>query len=144
MTAAAACAAARARLHRPTPVPAETRAPESSSESAASSPRDAGVPGPPDDSWRLMVLLGVFVVSPLIVVGALWAVTAINTSWALIGALGVYATTTLVVFGTVAFVLSDHLRLPGRRRMTGEPALPALQAERRGHEPPAGGPADRR
>jgi hypothetical protein len=119
MTAAAAYAAARARLHRPTPVPAKTRAPDNSTESDASSPRDAGVPGPPDDSWRLMVLLAVFVVSPLIVVGALWAVTAINTGWALIGALGVYATTTLVVFGTVAFVLSDHLPLPRRRRHDG-------------------------
>ena len=66
-----------------------------------------------------MVLLGVFVVSPLIVVGALWAVAAINTWWALIGALGVYATTTLVVFATVAFVLSGHFPLPGRRRHGG-------------------------
>jgi hypothetical protein len=119
MTAAAAYAAARARLHRPTPVSAGTRAPGNSLESAASSPRDGDAPGPPDDSWRLMVLLAVFVVSPLIVVGALWAVTAINTGWALIGALGVYATTTLVVFGTVAFVLSDHPPMPGRRRHDG-------------------------
>jgi hypothetical protein len=118
MTAAAAYAAARARLHRPTPVPAVTRAPGDSSESA-SSPRDGDAPGPPDDSWRLMVLLAVFVVSPLIVVGALWAVAAIDTWWALIGALGVYATTTLVVFATVAFVLSGHLPLPGRRRRGG-------------------------
>ena len=119
MTAAAAYAAARAPLHRPTPVPAKTRAPDNSSESAASSPRAGDAPGPPDDSWRLMVLLAVFVVSPLIVVGALWAVTAINTWWALIGALGVYATTTLVVSATVAFVLSGHLPLPGRRRHRG-------------------------
>src|SRR3954454_19360504 len=60
MTAAAAYAAARARLHRPTPVPAKSRAPETFSESAVSSPRDAGFPGPPDRSWRLMVLLAVF------------------------------------------------------------------------------------
>ena len=119
MTAAAAYAAARARLHRPTPVPATTRAPDKSSESAASSPRSGDAPGPPDDSWRLMLLLAVFVVSPLIVVGALWAVAAINTGWALIGALGVYVTTTLVVFLTVAFVLSGHLPLPGRRRHGG-------------------------
>jgi hypothetical protein len=119
MTAAAAYAAARARLHRPTPVPAGTRAPRNSLESAASSPRDGDAPGPPDDSWRLMVLLAVFVVSPLIVVGALWAVAAINTWWALIGALGVYATTTSVVFATVAFVLSGHLPRPGRRRHGG-------------------------
>jgi len=63
-----------------------------------------------------MVLLAVFVVSPLIVVGALWAVAAINTGWALIGALGVYATTTLVVFATVAFVLSGRLPLSGTHR----------------------------
>jgi hypothetical protein len=119
MTATAAYAAARARPHRPTHVPAATRAPDNFSESAASSPRDADAPGPPDDSWRLMVLLAVFVVSPLIVVGALWAVAAINTWWALIGALGVYATTTLVVFATVAFVLSGHLPLPERRRHGG-------------------------
>jgi len=116
MSAAAAYAAARARLQRPAPVPATTRAPDKYSESTASSPRAGEAPGPRDDSWRLMVLLAVFVVSPLIVVGALWAVAAINTWWALIGALGVYATTTLVVFATVAFVLSDHLPLPGRRR----------------------------
>jgi hypothetical protein len=66
-----------------------------------------------------MVLLAVFVVSPLMVVGALWAVAAINTWWALIGALGVYATTTLVVFATVAFVLSGRLPLPKRRRHGG-------------------------
>ena len=113
MTAAAAYAAARARVHRPTPVSATTRAPEKSSGSAASSPRSVDAPGPPDDSWRLMVLLAVFVVSPLIVVGALWAVAAINTWWALIGALGVYVVTTLVVFATVAFVLSGPP--PGRR-----------------------------
>jgi len=116
MTVAAAYAAARARLHRPTPVPAATHAPGTFPESAASSPRDGDAPGPPDDSSRLIVLLAVFVVSPLVVVGALWAVAAINTGWALIGALGVYATTTLGVFATVAFVLSDHLPLPGRRR----------------------------
>ena len=119
MTAAAAYAAARARLHRPTPVPAATRARDKSSESAASSPRGGDAPGPPDDSWRLMVLLAVFVVSPLIVVGALWAAAAIDNWWALIGALGVYATTTLVVFATVAFVLSGHLPLLGRRRHGG-------------------------
>jgi hypothetical protein len=119
MTAAAAQAAAGARRHRPTPVPAATRAPDNSSESAASSPRDGDAPGPPDDSWRLMVLLAVFVVSPLIVVGALWAVAALNTWWALIGALGVYVTTTLVVFATVAFVLAGHLPLLGRRRHGG-------------------------
>jgi hypothetical protein len=119
MTAAAAYAAARARLHRPTPVPATTPAPDNSSESTASSPRAADAPGPPDDSWRLMVLLAVFVVSPLIVVGALWAVAAINTWWALFGALAVYVTTTLVVFATVAFVLSGHLPLPGRHRHCG-------------------------
>ena len=116
MSAAVAYAAARARPQRPTPVPETTRAPDKSSESAASSPGASDATGPPDDSWRLMVLLAVFVVSPLIVVGALWAVAAINTGWALIGALGVYATTTLGVFATVAFVLSDHLPLPGRRR----------------------------
>jgi hypothetical protein len=115
MTAAAAYAAARARLHRPTPVPATTRAPDNSSQNAASSSHAADAPGPPDDSWRLMVLLAVFVVSPLIVVGALWAVAAIDTWWALFGALGVYVTTTMVVFATVAFVLSGHLPLPGRR-----------------------------
>jgi hypothetical protein len=119
MTAAAAYAAARARLHRPTPAPATTHAPHKPSESAAASPRDADAPGPPDDSWRLMVLLAVFVVSPLIVVGALWAVAAINTWWALIGALGVYVMTTLVVFATVAFVLSGHLPLFGRHRHGG-------------------------
>ena len=119
MTAAAAYAAARARLHRPTPIPAATRAPDKSSESAASSPRAGDAPEPPDDSWRLGVLLAVFVVSPLIVVGALWAVAAINTWWALIGALGVYVMTTLVVFATVAFVLSGHFPLPGRRRHGG-------------------------
>jgi hypothetical protein len=98
--------------------PARTRAPDDSAEatSAASPPREADAPEPADDSSRLMVLLAVFVVSPLVVVGALWAVAAINTSWALIGALGVYATTTLVVFATVAWVLSDHLPLHGRRR----------------------------
>jgi hypothetical protein len=63
-----------------------------------------------------MVLLGVFVVSPLIVVAALWAVAAINTWWALIGALGVYAATTVAVFTTVAFVLSGHLPRDHRRR----------------------------
>jgi hypothetical protein len=63
-----------------------------------------------------MVLLGVFVVSPLIVVAALWAVAAINTWWALIGALGVYAATTVVVFTTVGFVLSGDLRRDHRRR----------------------------
>jgi hypothetical protein len=119
MTAAAAYAAARARLHRPTPVPATTPAPDNSSESTASSPRAADAPGPPDDSWRLMVLLAVFVVSPLIVVGALWAVAAINTWWALFGALAVYVTTTLIVFATVAFVLSGQLPLPGRHRHGG-------------------------
>jgi hypothetical protein len=119
MTAAAAYAVARARLHRPTPVPAATSAPDSSSESVASSPRDGDAPGPPDDSWRLMVLLAVFVVSALIVVGALWAVAAVNTPWALIGALGVYATTTVVVSATVGFMLSGHLPLPGRRRHGG-------------------------
>jgi hypothetical protein len=119
MTAAAAYAAARARLHRPTPAPATTRAPGKPSESAASSPRAGDAPGPPDDSWRLMVLLAVFVVSPLIVVGALWAVAAINTWWALIGALGVYVMTTLVVFATVAFVLSGHFPLSGRHRHGG-------------------------
>ena len=119
MTAAAAYAAARARLHRPTPVPATARAPGNSSESAASSPRAGDAPGPPDDSWRLMVLLAVFVVSPLIVVGALWAVAAINTWWALIGALGVYFTTTVVVFAAVAFVLSGQLPLLGRHRHGG-------------------------
>jgi hypothetical protein len=117
MTAAAAFAAARARLQRPTLVPPPTRAPDDSAEStAAPPPRDADAPGQADDSRRLMVLLAVFVVSPLVVVGALWAVAAINTSWALIGALGVYATTTLVVFATVAWVLSDQLPLHGRRR----------------------------
>ena len=119
MTAVAAYAAAQARLHRPTPIPATTRVPDNSSSSAASSSRAADAPGPPDDSWRLMVLLAVFVVCPLIVVGALWAVAAINTWWALIGALGVYATTTLVVFATVAFVLSGHLPLFGRHRHGG-------------------------
>ena len=119
MTAAAAYAAARARLHRPTPVPATARAPGNSSESAASSPRAADAPGPPGDSWRLMVLLAVFVVCPLIVVGALWAVAAINTWWALIGALGVYFTTTVVVFAAVAFVLSGQLPLLGRHRHGG-------------------------
>ena len=119
MTAAAAYAAARARLHRPTRVPTTTRTPDNSSESAVSSLRAGDAPGPPDDSWRLMVLLAVFVVSPLIVVGALWAVAAINTWWALIGALGVYVMTTLVVFATVAFVLSGHFPLPGRRRHGG-------------------------
>jgi hypothetical protein len=119
MTADAAHAAGRGRLHRPTPVPATTPAPDNSSESAASSPRAADAPGPPDDSWRLMVLLAVFVVSPLIVVGALWAVAAINTWWALIGALAVYVTTTFVAFATVAFVLSGHLPLPGRHRHRG-------------------------
>jgi hypothetical protein len=97
--------------------PAPTRAPEHSAEStAASPPPDADAPGPADDSSRLMVLLAVFVVSPLVVVGALWAVAAINTWWALIGALGVYAATTLVVFATVAWVLSDQLPLHGRRQ----------------------------
>jgi hypothetical protein len=119
MSAAAAYAAARARLHRPAPVPATTRAPDNYSESAASWPRAADAPGSPDDSWRLMVLLAVFVVSPLTVVGALWAVAAINTRWALIGALGVYVTTTLVVFATIAFVLSGHLPQLGRRRHGG-------------------------
>ena len=119
MTAAAAYAAARARLHRPTPVPAVARAPDKPSTSAASSPRAGDAPGPPDDSWRLMVLLAVFVVSPLIVVGALWAVAAINTWWALIGALGVYFTTTVVVFAAVAFVLSGQLPLLGRHRHGG-------------------------
>jgi hypothetical protein len=66
-----------------------------------------------------MVLLAVFVVSPLVVVGALWAVAAINTWWALVGALGVYVTTTVVVFATVAFVLSGHLPLSGRHRHGG-------------------------
>jgi hypothetical protein len=119
MTGAAAYAAARARLHRPKPVPAPTRGPDTSSESAASSPRAGGAPGPPDDSWRLMVLLAVFVVSPLVVVGALWAVAAINTWWALVGALGVYGTTTVVVSAAVAFVLSDHRPLSRRHRRGG-------------------------
>jgi hypothetical protein len=119
MTAAAAYAAARARLHGPAPVPARMPASQHSSASVGPSPSPADAPGPPDDSWRLMVLFAVFVVSPLVVVGALWAVAAINTWWALIGALGVYVMTTLVVFATVAFVLSGHFPLPGRRRHGG-------------------------
>jgi hypothetical protein len=119
MTAAAAYAAARARLHRPTPVPARMPASQDSSASVGPSPSPADAPGPPDDSWRLMVLLAVFVVSPLVVVGALWAVATINTWWALVGALAVYFATTAVVFATVAFVLSGHLPLFGRHRHGG-------------------------
>ena len=119
MTSATADAAARALPHRPTPVRATTAAPHDSSETVGPSPSAADAPGPPDDSWRLMVLLAVFVVCPLIVVGALWAVAAINTWWALIGALGVYFTTTVVVFAAVAFVLSGQLPLLGRHRHGG-------------------------
>jgi hypothetical protein len=120
MTAAGAYAAARVRLHRPTPAPATTPAPRDSSETVCPSPSAADAPGPPDDSWRLMVLLAAFVVSPLTVVGALWAVTAINTWWALLGALGVYFTTTVVVFATVAFVLSGHPPLPATHGQGGD------------------------
>jgi hypothetical protein len=85
-----------------------------------------------------MVLLAVFVVSPLIVVGALWAVAAINTSWALIGALGVYVTTTLVVFATVAFVCPATFHCPEDTATTGDrstcaPPRPARIAPTSGH-----------
>jgi hypothetical protein len=62
-------------------------------------------PGPSDDSWRVMVLFAVFVVAPLVVVAAVWAVAAIGTLWALVFALGVYLVVTLFVCATVAFVL---------------------------------------
>jgi hypothetical protein len=75
-----------------------------------------GAPGPSDDSWRLTVLLAVFVVAPLVVVLAVWAVAAIGTLWALVFALAVYLTMTVIVFAAVAFVLSDHLPLSGRHR----------------------------
>jgi hypothetical protein len=70
--------------------------------------------GPSDDSWRLMVLLAVFVAAPLVVVLAVWAVAAIGTLWALVFALAVYLAMTVIVFAAVAFVLSGHLPLSGR------------------------------
>jgi hypothetical protein len=78
-----------------------------------------GAPGPSDDSWRLMVLLAVFVVAPLVVVLAVWAVAAIGTSWALVFALAVYLAMTVIVFAAVAFVLSDHVPLSGPHRRGG-------------------------
>ena len=71
-------------------------------------------PGPSDDSWRLMLLFAVFVVAPLVVVAAVWAVAAIGTVWALVFALAVYLVVTLFVCATVTFVLSG--RVPPRAR----------------------------
>jgi hypothetical protein len=62
-----------------------------------------------------MVLLAVFVVSPLVVVGALWAAVAIDSWWALVGALGVHVVATVVVFATIAFVMTGHA-LPRNHR----------------------------
>jgi hypothetical protein len=119
MTAAAAYAAARAFVHRPTRAAASAPAPLDSSASGGPTHGGDEISGPPDDSWRLMVLLAVFVVSPLVVVGALWAMVAIDTLWALVGALGVYAITTAVVFATVAFVLAGHAPRSGPHRHDG-------------------------
>ena len=71
-------------------------------------------PGPSDDSWRLMLLFAVFVVAPLVVVAAVWAVAAIDTLWALVLALGVYLVVTIFVCATVAFVLSGRVPLKVR------------------------------
>lgn len=83
----------------------------------AALPREPDDPrSPPDDSQRLMALLVVFVVSPLVVVAALWAAAVIDTPWGLAVALGVYVVTTLVVFVTVAFVMSGDAPSSRRRR----------------------------
>jgi hypothetical protein len=76
-------------------------------------------PGPSDDSWRLMVLLAVFVAAPLVVVAAVWAVAAIGTLWALVFALGVDLVVTVFVCATVAFVLSGGVPLGGRDHHAG-------------------------
>jgi hypothetical protein len=77
------------------------------------------VPGPSDDSWRLMLLFAVFVVAPLVVVAAVWAVAAIGTLWALVFALVVYLVVTLFVCATVAFVLSGRVPLGARSHHAG-------------------------
>jgi hypothetical protein len=77
------------------------------------------VPGPSDDSWRLMLLFAVFVVAPLVVVAAVWAVAAIGTLWALVFALVVYLVVTLFVCATVAFVLSGRVPLRARSHHAG-------------------------
>ena len=76
-------------------------------------------PGPSDDSWRLMLLFAVFVVAPLVVVAAVWAVAAINTLWALVFALAVYLVVTFFVCATVAFVLSGRVPLTARSHHAG-------------------------
>ena len=76
-------------------------------------------PAPSDDSWRLMLLFAVFVVAPLVVVAAVWAVAAIDTLWALVLALAVYLAVTLFVCATVAFVVSGHVPLGARSHHAG-------------------------
>jgi hypothetical protein len=78
-------------------------------------PSQDGGPSSPDDAWRLMVLFLVFVVTPIVVVVALWAAVAIGTWWALVVLVGVHFTTTAVVFAVVSFVMSGHMpRAPHR------------------------------
>jgi len=89
--------------------------PRSASDRVAEATGD-GAPGYPDDAWRLMVLFLVFVITPLVVVLALWAGAAIDTWWALALVVAVHFATTAIVFAVVAFVLSGHMpRRPARR-----------------------------
>jgi len=68
-----------------------------------------------DDSWRLLVLIGVSALASLIVVGALVGAVAIDTWWSLTAAVVVHLVMTVAVFGAVAFLLSGHVALRGRR-----------------------------
>jgi hypothetical protein len=63
-----------------------------------------------------MVLFLVFVVTPIVVVLALWAGVEIGTWWGLALVVAVHFVTTAVVFSVVEFVLSGHMpRLRVRR-----------------------------
>jgi hypothetical protein len=60
------------------------------------------------DSAGIMTLIGVFTVTPLIVVGALIGAVAVGTWWALVLLMVVHFATTAVVFAAVAEVMSGH------------------------------------
>jgi hypothetical protein len=85
-------------------------------QAAAHGPATRPAPSPPPvddadphaDSAGLMTLIGVFTVTPLIVVGALIGAVAIGTWWAIVLVMVVHLLTTVVVFGAVAEVMAGR------------------------------------